>query len=52
MSPSCGSPVDHVAEQVEAVEIVHYYHVERRARRALFFVTAYVEDSCDCFADR
>jgi len=45
----CGSrsklrhAVDHVAHQVEAVEIVQHAHVERRARGTLFFVAAHVK---------
>ena len=47
----CGScskfrhAVDHVAHQVEAIEIVQHAHVERRARGTLFFVAAHVKIS-------
>src|SRR6186713_978776 len=41
--PELGQAVDHVAHEVEAVEIVHDDHVERRARRALFLVAAHVQ---------
>src|SRR5262245_4529797 len=35
--------VDHVAYQVEAIELIHHAHVERRAGRTLFFVAAHVK---------
>ena len=36
-------PVDHVLAQVEAVEVVEHYHVERRRRGPLLLVAAYVD---------
>ena len=36
-------PVDHVFTQVEAVQVVHHDHVERRRRRAFFLVAAHVQ---------
>ena len=35
--------VDHVADQVEPVEVVEHHHVERRRGRAFFLVAADVE---------
>ena len=35
--------IDHVAHQVEAVDVVPHAHVEGRARGALFLVAAHVE---------
>src|SRR5512132_4586690 len=45
----CGSrselrdAVNHVTHQVEPIEFVQHTHVERRARRTLFFIAAYVK---------
>src|SRR5262245_40656811 len=36
-------PVDHVAHQMEAVELVEHAHVERRAGGTLLLVAAHVE---------
>src|SRR3954454_15709778 len=38
-----GQPVDHVDDEVEAVEVVEHDHVERRRRRAFLLVAAHVE---------
>ena len=38
-----GHAVDHVDDEVEAVEVVEHDHVERRRRRALFLVAAHVQ---------
>ena len=38
-----GHAVDHVDDEVEAVEVVQHHHVERRRRRALLLVAAHVE---------
>ena len=36
-------PVDHVHDEVEAVEVVEHHHVERRRRGALLLVAAHVQ---------
>src|SRR5262249_6968916 len=41
--PKLRNAVDHVAYQVEAIEIVQHAHVERRRGRALFLVAAHVD---------
>ena len=38
-----GDAVDHVDDEVEAVEVVQHDHVERRRRRALLLVAAHVD---------
>src|ERR1700751_1164183 len=38
-----GHAVDHIAHQVEAIEVVQYAHVERRGSGALFLVAAHVD---------
>ena len=38
-----GHPVDHVHDQVEAVDVVEHDHVERRRGRALLLVAAHVQ---------
>ena len=38
-----GYAIDHVDDEVEAVEVVEHHHVERRRRRALLLVAAYVD---------
>src|SRR5207244_7399057 len=35
--------VDHVLDEMEAVEVVQHHHVERRGGRAFFLVAAHVE---------
>ena len=35
--------IDHVARQVEAVQVVQHGHVERRGGGAFFFVSAHVQ---------
>ena len=43
MEPKCGSAIDHVLHQVEAVQVVLHPHVEGRRDRALFLVAPDVE---------
>ena len=38
-----GNTVHHISRQVEAIKIVQDRHVERRCRRALFFVAPHME---------
>jgi len=38
-----GYPVDDVGDQMEAIEIVHHRHVERRRGRSFFLVAAHVQ---------
>ena len=43
LAPELRHAVDHVAGEVEAVEVVEHHHVERRRRGALLLVAAHVE---------
>src|SRR6516225_801815 len=41
--PQLWHAVNHVADQMESVEVIHYAHVERRRCCALFLVAAYMD---------